>query len=316
MGHHGWTERLRWALRIGVALVITSVGHPLMAQGPTAPVPKAAYTPVELISPLGTRFYARQDSKGAVLQAERALLADPRSPDLVLALEQAQVSVWQYREAMTSCTQGIDLAPKNAEFFLERGHRGLGVREFEAAEGDLKRALKLDPTRRDAAYHLGLAHYFLGEWKQAASAFSRALDLGPSGDDFIDTSNWLYVSLRRAGRADEAAKVLAAVTPDRVASMPHIANYLKLIRLYQGVLSEREVLPPRPPYGSDTETELTFDSMAYGVGNWHLLNGEMDRADALFGQVVAGQAWAAWGFIGAEQEVLRARAAEALSKKQ
>lgn len=121
----------------------------------------------------------------------------------------------------------------------------------------------------------------------------------------IDCTNWLYVSLRRANKPDEALAVLNRITPDVKNTEPHLAFYLRLLHFYQGKISELEVLPKKPTDPNDTEAELAFDTVTYGVGNWHLYNHDSERPVELFRQVVSGNAWNAWGFVGAETELVR-----------
>jgi hypothetical protein len=71
--------------------------------------------------------------------------------------------------------------------------------------------------------------------------------------------------------------------------------------------TEAEILPPPPARPDDLEAELAFDTVTYGVGNWRLYHGNRTGAMDLFQKVVQGQAWNAWGFIGSETELLRAR---------
>jgi len=67
-------------------------------------------------------------------------------------------------------------------------------------------------------------------------------------------------------------------------------------------------VPPRPPAGNtDDETELRFDTVAYGVGNWYLYNGNATKAQEYFHAVVDGHVWMTWGYIGSELEVARAK---------
>ncbi len=56
----------------------------------------------------------------------------------------------------------------------------------------------LDPKDMAAYYHLGLAHYFLGEFGEAADAFGHAVETAPDNDERINSINWLYAALRRA----------------------------------------------------------------------------------------------------------------------
>ncbi|HEV2288584.1 MAG TPA: hypothetical protein VGR81_06480 [Candidatus Acidoferrales bacterium] len=258
----------------------------------------------EVMSQLGRRLYAQADNDG-VIAARKKLAADPKNASLALALSQAEAGRRQYREAIATCTKALVFAPKNADLYIERGHRELGLREFMRAERDLAHAATLDPTKLDAFYHLGLSHYFQGQFSAAADAFAKAAALAKSDDSLIDCTNWLYVSLRRADRTKEAAQALARITPEVKNTEPHLLFYLRLERFYQGALTEQAVLPAKPADPNDTEAELSFDTVTYGVGNWHLYDHDPKRATELFREVVTGNAWNAWGFVGSETELAR-----------
>jgi len=205
---------------------------------------------------------------------------------------------------VATSTEGLAFAPKSADLYLERGHRELGLREFKAAMNDLEQATRLAPEMLDAYYHLGLAHYFLGEFDEAAASFDRARALAKSNDSLIDCSNWLYVSLRRAGKEQEAAQVLTRITPEVKNTEPHLYFYLRLLHFYQGQLTAEAVLPPSPAAPEDLEGELAFDTVSYGVGNWRLYHHNHSEAVSLFRNVVKGEAWNSWGFIGSELDLL------------
>jgi tetratricopeptide (TPR) repeat protein len=260
----------------------------------------------EISSGLGRKLYALPDDE-SVIDARKRLVADPKNVDLILQLSKAEAARRQYREAVATATQGLMIAPKNADLYLERGHRELGLREFEAASRDLEQATQLAPGMLDAHYHLGLAHYFLGEFGNAAASFDRARALAKTNDSLIDCSNWLYVSLQRAGKPEQAAQVLSRITPDVKNTEPHLYFYLRLLHFYQGKLSVDAVLPPPPAGPQDVEGELSFNTVSYGVGNWRIYNHSSTNASALFKNVVKGEAWNSWGFIGSEIELLRER---------
>lgn len=285
-------------------LLCVGTAAELQAQTPHQPSQGA----FEVTSLLGRKLYAQPDD-AAVIAARKKLATDPKDVKLVLALSQAQAGRRQYREAIATCTKGLTFAPKSADLYIERGHREVGLREFRAAERDLAHAAALDPTKLDAFYHLGLAHYFQGQFAAAADSFRKALALAKSDDSVIDCSNWLYVSLRRAGQPAQAAEVLKRITPGMKNTEPHLLFYLHLLRFYQGTMSEKDVLPPKPAGPNDTEAELAFDTVTYGVGNWRLYNNHDAKGAAeLFRQVVTGNAWNAWGFVGSEVALARSRA--------
>ncbi len=258
---------------------------------------------LETTSGLGRKLYALPNSPA--IEAARAELAkDPQNVALVLKLSKAQAGQRQYKEAIMTDTSGIASAPSNADLYIERGHRELGLRQFRSAMIDLEHAVSLDPTKLDAHYHLALSHYFEGEFPEAAHSFKAALDLAKTSDSIIDCTNWLYVSLRRAGQEKEAAEALKRITPEMTNTEPHLKAYLQLLRFYQGAAPESTVLPRHPAAG-DTESELGFNTQTYGVGNWHLYNSDPKKATELFKSVVPGEAWNSWGFIGSETELIR-----------
>jgi tetratricopeptide (TPR) repeat protein len=258
----------------------------------------------QVTSGLGRKLYALPDDQN-VIAARKHLEADPTNVLSILQLEKAQAGRRQYREAIATSTKGLAIAPNNGELYLERGHRELGLREFHKALDDLQRATEIMPQLLDAHYHLGLAHYFLGDFDAAAASFDKARALAKNNDNLIDCSNWLYASLRRAGKEEEAAQVLARITPEVKNMEPHVAFYLRLLHFYQGQLKQDEVLPPPPSGPEDLEAELAFDTVSYGVGNWLIYHQRRSEADPLFESVVKGEAWNAWGFIGSELELVR-----------
>ena len=187
----------------------------------------------------------------------------------------------------------------------ERGHRELPLRQFVKAREDLNRAVSIDPKQTEAYYHLGLAHYFLGEFAPAADAFCKGRDLVTSQDSLVNFTNWCYAALRRAGKKEEAAQALAKVPVEMKSNPGHTEFYFNLVRFYQGQKKEADILPLAPRDPADTEAELAFDTVQYQIGNWHLYNGDAAKSRPYFERVSQGQVWVTWGFIGAEVELAK-----------
>jgi tetratricopeptide (TPR) repeat protein len=280
-------------LTLGIVMLLPAAGFGDQNSGP-----------FELTSPLGRKLYALPDDQ-KLLDARAKLAADPKNVDAVVALSKAQASRRQYKEAVATDSAGLTQAPNNGTLLLERGHYELGLRDFTAARRDLKDAAKATPEVQEVFYHLGLAHYFLGEFADASAAFGKARELAKDADGLISCSNWLYASLRRAGKDAAAADVLKRITPQVKNSDPHAAFYLNLLRFFQGKLSEEAVLPPDGRKGADLDAELAFDTTAYGVGNWGLTHHQEKHAKELFSKIVQGEAWNTFGFVGAEVELKR-----------
>src|SRR5207253_2369416 len=81
---------------------------------------------------------------------------------------------------------------------------GLSVREVDRALDDLTRGSRLDSTNYGIWYHLGIVRYARGDFAGAADAFARAQRRPPDGSELAGATDWLWMSLSRAGRATEA----------------------------------------------------------------------------------------------------------------
>lgn len=251
---------------------------------------------VQYRSPAGVEYRSAPDT-GTVASARTVLAADPENVDAIVALGLAQAGVMQYREAITTFTSGIASAPRNAVLYRWRGHRYLSVREFDRARADLERGLSLDSTCYGCLYHLGIVRYVTGDFDGAAELFARARPLAPDSGEYAGSVDWLWMSLSRAGHADDAQAVL-----NRYADSVTAENaYARRILLYRGRLGPEDVITPADTAGVQVAT------LSYGIGNWYLLRGDTVSARAWFERSVRTTGWPAFGFIASEAELARMR---------
>jgi len=247
-------------------------------------------------SPAGVEYRSQRDT-GAIARAESALAASPRNVDLIIALGVAQSGVRQYREAIATFTRGLAIAPQNAVLYRWRGHRYLSVREFDRAMDDLTRGSRLDSAVYGIWYHLGIVLYARGNFGGAADAFTRALPRAPDAAERAGATDWLWMSLSRAGRTPDARALLDS-RPD---SVPAANAYAQRLRLYRGEIGPDSVIT-----AADT-SDIAVATLSYGVGNWYLVRGDTTRARAWFERSVRSGGWPAFGFIVSELELRRLR---------
>ncbi len=260
-----------------------------------AVAPVAAQT-VQYRSPAGVEYRAQRDT-GAIARAESALAADPKNVDRIIALGVAQSGVRQFREAIQTFTRGLAIAPDDALLYRWRGHRYLSVREFDRALDDLTRGARLDSTIYGIWYHLGIVRFARGDFAGAADAFSRAQPRAPDAAELAGATDWLWMSLERAGRAADAQALLDR-HPD---SLPVTNAYAQRLKLYRGQTSPDSVFTP-----ADT-ADIQVATLSYGIGNWYLVRGDTTRARAWFEQSIRSGGWPAFGFIMSEVELKRLR---------
>jgi tetratricopeptide (TPR) repeat protein len=256
----------------------------------------AAGQSVQYRSPAGVEYRSLADT-GTVARAQAALDADPRNIDRVIALGVAQSGVRQFREAIETFTRGLAITPNHAMLYRWRGHRYLSVREFDRALADLTRGFVLDSTNYGVLYHLGIVRFVRGDFAGAADAFGRAQPLAPEAGELAGSTDWLWMSLSRAGRHAEAKAML-----DRRPDSLKVANaYAQRLRLYRGEIGPNEVITP-----ADT-ADVQAATLAFGVGNWYVVRGDTARARPWFERSIRSGGWPGFGFILSEAELRRLR---------
>ena len=279
--------------------------------------------------------------------AQEAFDSDPSEMNTIwLGRRYAYLS--GYEEAVGIFSEGLKKFPKSYKLYRHRGHRNISLRQFDKAIADYEMAYELMPkdtleiepdgapnklniplsnTQFNVLYHYGLAHYLKGEYEKAEGIYRELIDnYCDNLDLYIATADWLYMTLRRQNKNNEAAIVLKnTITDWRVLStadeLLDIANakmiekilgyktqvvendsYLKRLRFYNGEI-ESEILMK----SNGDDFTLSLATQGYGMGNWYLYQGDTAKANEIFQKVVEGTSWAAFGYIASEADFARLR---------
>lgn len=265
----------------------------------------AQQAPVQYRSPAGVEYRSLPDTD-AIKAARAALAADPKNVTRIIELGVAQSGARQFREAIATFTSGLAIEPNNALLLRWRGHRYLSVREFDRAFADLSRGSKIDPSIYGNWYHLGVVQFIRGDFAAAAESFAKAQPIAPDAGELAGSTDWLWMSLSRAGRGAEA-KAMLDRRPDGVAlpawppapRLPIDNAYTRRLKLYRGEIGPEAVVTE-----ADTD-DVQIATLAYGLGNWYLVRGDKAQARAWFERSVKSGGWPAFGFIASEAELRR-----------
>lgn len=245
--------------------------------------------------------------------------ADPDDADTIIWLGRRTAEMGDYRDAIEILSDGINKHPDDARMYRHRGHRYLNLRHFDRAVDDFEKAEELMegvadqpepdvmpnpagiPTstlKSNVWYHLGLAHYLKGDFDTASEQFQKTLELDLSTDMEISTIYWYYMALKRSGKDLEGGQLLERVTEDTELLEGDV--YLNLLLVFKGVFDADYLMESSP----EAMRNATF---AYGIGNWHYMNGRQERAESIWQDLYrSGQAqWPAFGFIASEAELDR-----------
>jgi tetratricopeptide (TPR) repeat protein len=266
-----------------------------IAVGPALDVAQAVAQPVQYRSAEGVEYRSLPDTD-AVKIARAALDSDPRTIAKLIDLGVAQSGARQFREAIATFTQGLEIEPNNALLLRWRGHRYLSVREFDRAFADLTRGGAIDSTIYGLWYHLGVVQYLRGDFADAAASFAKAQPIAPDAGE-LGSTDWLWMSISRGGRGAEAKAMLDS-RPD---SKPVTNAYTRRLQLYRGEICPEAVITP-----ADTD-DVQIATLAYGLGNWYLVRGDKEQARKWFERSIQSGGWPGFGFIVSEVELRRLR---------
>jgi Flp pilus assembly protein TadD len=99
--------------------------------------------------------------------------------------------------------------PENIELIVELANAQIALRQFDAAERDLRRTLRFQTDHADVHLALGVISFRRGLYSQAEQELRRALDLNPES-----ASAYFYrgEALNQLSRVDEALDMLVRAT--------------------------------------------------------------------------------------------------------
>lgn len=225
----------------------------------------------------------------------------------------------QYDKAIEVFSEGLQTFPNSYKLLRHRGHRYISIRKFDEAITDYAMAYELMPkgqvdvepdgapnkmniplsnTQFNILYHYGLALYLKGDFKQATEIYKECLKYSVNDDLLVATTDWLYMSLKREGKDEEADKMLEAINEE----MEIVENdsYYKRLMMYKGQLPIEELLET-----DQEDIALSLATQGYGMGNWYLYNEDTAKAREVFQQVIDTGNWPAFGYIAAEVDLHR-----------
>ena len=290
-----------------VALVCASC-----ASKPAPQVPDAEqYLPpdVEAMSLVGKPLHApelpadeRKKREDELAKAQHAYDIKPDSADAALVTGDRLADLGRYREAIAVFTEAIRKHPDDPRLFRDRGHRLINVRLFTEALSDLQNAELLEHAKPDANeeqqihYLTGLANYLSGDFDKALAAYRRSLALSKTPDRLVATSDWIWMTLRRLGRSQDAEKVLEPISIDTNVS-DSVAHH-QLLLMYEGEIAPEELMRQ----SANTTEGVTI---LYGIGNWYFVNGQTERAVPVWKKILDGNQSFNFAYVAAEAEMAR-----------
>jgi tetratricopeptide (TPR) repeat protein len=308
-------------LRLFLILIVSAGCQSTPRHEPGAPQPEAT-------SLFGSPLYrptldsaTRRRLTANLQRAEADARANPENADALIWVGRRHAYLGEYRKAVEVFTEGVRRFPSDPRMLRHRGHRYITLRRFDDAIADFTRAATLmagmpdqvepdgQPNARNIPigslqsnvwYHLALAHYLQGDWDAAAAVARRGIAASSNPDRLVSQTHWLYMALRRAGKADDARTALEPIRDDF--DIIENASYYRLLKAYRAGVTSAEM--DSTLLRLENPSDL---SLAYGVANWFLYSGDTVRATSAFERIVNSGQWASFGYVAAEADLARLR---------
>ena len=187
-----------------------------------------------------------------LLEAKTNYEKDSFNIDVIIWLGRRTAYLGNYQQAIDIFSRGIRLHPTDARLYRHRGHRYITLRCFEKAIGDFTKAADLIKGKPDEVepdgmpnaqniptstlqsniwYHLGLCYFISGKYAEALDAYNKCLVVSKNNDMYVATANWLYITLRKLGKQEEAEKLLQTIPFDM--ALIENRDYHQVLLLYK-----------------------------------------------------------------------------------
>lgn len=145
-------------------------------------------------------------------------------------------------------------------------------------------------------YHLALARFLLGDYEGALSDYRRALAASIDDDARSAVNDWIYMTLLRLGREEEAAAHLNTLDTDGYLINEETPLYVNRLRLYKGELSPEELRQRA------AAKPLSMVTAEFAIAQWHLHAGRHDDARASFKQLLEKGDRHSFAYLVAERD--------------
>lgn len=281
--------------------------------------------PDQVISLLGTALPPKELPESVNKRREEQLATaraeyerNPRNEENIIWYGRRLGYLGRYSEAIRIYSIGLDLYPNSYRLLRHRGHRYITIRKFNEAIEDLQQAAFYSRPASNAVepdglpnrlnkpltndkfniwYHLGIAYYLKGNYDKAISSFKKCMGFCDNDDLMVAATDWFYMTYRKTGNVNAATELLTGISR----RMTIIENHA----YYQRLLMYKEIYPPETLIDkAERENDSLDPTLGYGVANFYLYSGQVDKARVLYEKVLLNPQWDALGYIASEVDVI------------
>ena len=217
----------------------------------------------------GLSFLSKDDCEKALPYFEKAVESDSNYAEAWAQAGFCNEKLGKHAEALEASKKAVGLRP-SAESYFNIGLASFYLKQYKDAAEAYRQAIKLDPyNAADAYYALGLVYRDWGKVDEEIQAYKQAIKLRPDYTVAYERLGSRYLRSKKFNEAVEIFRQLSALKPgDAIAPNNMGEAYFELNRLNDALESFRQSIRLKPDYGK----------AYYNLGRTLLAMGNRDAA--------------------------------------
>ena len=198
----------------------------------------------------GLSFLSKDDCEKALPYFEKAVESDSNYAEAWAQSGFCNEKLGRHAEALEASKKAVNLRP-SAESYFNIGLASFYLKQYKQAAEAYQQSIKLDPyNAADAYYALGLVYRDWGKTDDEIYAYKQAIRLRPDYTGAYERLGSRYMKSKKFNEASEIFRQLAALKPgDAVAPNNLGEAYVELNRLNDALESFRQSIRLKPDFG-------------------------------------------------------------------
>ena len=250
-----------------------------------------AVTPLEVDKELENKLLSETDRASAeriLLKVEKTFNENPENEFNIINYGIKLADLGRFQEAINIYNESLIKFPESYKIRRYIGQQYLTTRQFEEAITSLSEAI----TYANDSPVIESEHSDLKKSKKKTS-FRKCEKYTNNNDLKVVIANWLYTAFAKIGNLDLAEAEIMSIPTNMRLLETKSRKYHDLIMLYRGLVTP-SILIKRNGIDAD---------VGYGIGNYYLINGQVENAISAFNRVISTEQQERIGYMAIEAEL-------------
>ena len=165
--------------------------------------------------------------KEAIADYDKAIELNPKDARAYYNRGNAKHQLKQHKEAIADYDKAIELNPKDAKAYYNRGNAKNELKQHKEAIADYNKAIELNPKDANAYNNRGVAKSNLKQHKEAIADYDKAIELKPEDAQAYYNRGLAYRELGKKEEADADSRTWAKLIGERTKEIKETSETVK-----------------------------------------------------------------------------------------